>query len=391
MSIIDKEIIKTLIEWRYDFHQYPEFGFEENRTAGLVAERLKSFGIETIEGMGKTGVIGILSKGSSDRSIGFRADMDALKINEANEFSHRSKNQGLMHACGHDGHTTMLLGAASHLAANGVFDGTIYFIFQPAEEHGAGATAMIDDGLFTRYKIDAIYGLHNLPGLPENHFAIRNGSIMASESGFEIKLRGKGGHAALPHMGKDTLLLGAQIVVALQSIVSRKTNALHQPAVVSVTEFITDGTVNVIPSEVVLKGDCRCFSDVSLDLIERSMRQIVEGHCLAAGAEFEFYFQTSFPSTINHPEPTAAAVRAAQQTFGDDQVNADCDPFTISEDFANMLRVRPGCYGLLGNGGDPASGCALHNPKYDFNNNLLIKGATYWINLVENELSVENA
>ena len=384
---LDSSFANLLADWRHDFHQHPEFGFEEERTSKIVAERLASFGIEVKTGIGKTGVLGILKKGQGERSIGLRADMDALQIHEANEFDYRSQHDGLMHACGHDGHTTMLLGAAKYLAESGNFDGTAYFIFQPAEEHGAGARAMIDDGLFTDHKMDQIFGLHNLPGLQPNTFAIRSGSIMASETCFEIKLTGKGGHAALPQMGIDTMLLGSQIVVALQSIVSRKLNALHQPGVVSVTEFLTDGTVNVIPTQVTLKGDCRCFTDEALNQIEESMRQIVAGHCMAAGAEFEFNFKTIFPSTINDAASTSNAVKTAIQVFGAENVNPDCDPFTISEDFASMLRVRPGCYGLLGNGGDPASGCALHNPRYDFNDDILLPGAKFWISLVENELA----
>jgi len=387
MSTLAQTLEAELIEWRHDIHRHPEFGFEEKRTSDFVAEKLTSFGIEVVCNIGKTGLVGILSKGSSDRSIGLRADMDALQIHEENSFDYRSCNDGLMHACGHDGHTSMLLGAAKHLSASGNFDGTIYFIFQPAEEHGKGALSMIEDGLFDKWRIDAIYGLHNLPGLPEGHFAIRPGSIMASESGFEIRVFGKGGHAAMPHMGVDAMLVASQIVVALQSIVSRNLSALHETAVVSVTEFITDGTVNVIPTKVVLKGDCRCFTDEALEKINHSMERIVSGICAAAGAKYEFDFVTTFPSTINSAEQTAHAIQAASKTLGAENVNPACDPYTISEDFANMLRVRPGCYGLLGNGGEAGSGCALHNPRYDFNDRILIKGASYWVNLVENQLS----
>lgn len=387
MTVIKDKLEAEMIEWRHELHRHPEFGFEENRTSDFIAEKLNSFGIEVVRNIGRTGLIGILHKGSSERSIGLRADMDALKINEANTFEYRSRNKGLMHACGHDGHTTMLLGAAKQLAEKGEFDGRVYFIFQPAEEHGAGALAMIDDGLFEKWQIDAVYGLHNLPGLAEGHFAIRAGSIMASESGFEIKVIGKGGHAAMPHMGVDAMLIGAQIVQALQSIVSRNLNALHETAVLSVTEFITDGTVNVIPTTVTLKGDCRCFTDQALNKIKQSMERIVSGICAAAGATYEFNFVTTFPSTINHRTETGHAIRAASEIFGEDRVNPDCDPYTISEDFANMLRVKPGCYGLLGNGGDAASGCALHNPNYDFNDAILMKGSRYWIRLVENQLS----
>lgn len=387
MNHIESTLTSQMIEWRHELHRYPELGFAENRTADFVAEKLLSFGVEVVCGIGKTGVLGILKRGRSSKSLGLRADMDALQIQEQNEFDHRSCHQGVMHACGHDGHTSMLLGAASQLAAKGGFDGTVYFIFQPDEEHGKGALSMIDDGLFDRYSMDAVYGLHNLPGLPEGHFAIRPGAIMASESSFEIRLQGKGGHAAMPYTGVDTMLLGAQIVVALQSIVSRNLNVLDEAAVVSVTEFITDGTVNVIPGHVTIKGDCRCFGDEVVEKIKGAMQRIARGLCDAAGASMQFEFNTSFPSTINSPEQTAQAIRAAKQVFGEQQVDDNCKPFTISEDFSNMLRVKPGCYGLIGNSGPADSGCALHNPNYDFNDNILSQGAKYWVQLVHNQLS----
>jgi hippurate hydrolase len=386
MKKLDPALETQMIEWRHDLHKYPEFGFEENRSSDLIAAKLQDFGIEVVRNIGKTGLIGILQKGNSERSIGLRADMDGLMIQEQNSFEYRSCHEGLMHACGHDGHSTMLLGAAKQLAAEGNFNGTVYFIFQPAEEHGKGALAMIDDGLFERYRIDSIYGLHNLPGLTEGHFAIRPGSIMASESGFEINIRGKGGHAAMPSMGVDAMLVGSQIVVTLQSIVSRNLCVLDEPSVVSVTEFITDGTVNVIPSNVTLKGDCRCFSDEALEKISSAMERIVAGICKSAGADYQFDFITTFPSTINSVAETQHAILAARETFGENHVDDNCKPFTISEDFANMLRVKPGCYALIGNGGGPDGGCALHNPNYDFNDNILVKGAAYWVQLVENQL-----
>jgi hippurate hydrolase len=386
MNKLDPGLIEYMTQWRHDLHSYPEFGFEEQRTADLVASRLREFGLEVLTGIGKTGVVGILKKGSSDAGIGLRADMDALKIQELNDFSHRSRHDGLMHACGHDGHSAMLLGAASYLAAEGNFDGTVYFIFQPAEEHGKGAKAMIADGLFERFQIDEVYGLHNLPGLPTGHFTTRSGAIMASESSFEIRLHGQGGHAAMPHLGVDTMLLGAQVVVALQSIVSRNLNALDETAVVSVTEFIGDGTVNVIPSRVTVKGDCRCFSDQALNRIRTSMERIVSGVCAAAGANYEFEFINTFLPTVNSQAETQQAIQAARDILGDECVIPDCDPFTISEDFSSMLRERPGCYALLGNGTESRGGCALHNPHYDFNDSLLPLGAAYWIQLVENQL-----
>ena len=386
MNHISADLESTLKTWRHELHRNPEFGFKEFQTAEFIAQKLRSFGLEVFENIGQTGVVGVLTNGDSDRSIGLRADMDALQIQELNDFDHRSNNDGMMHACGHDGHSTMLLGAASHLASTMNFDGSVYFIFQPAEEHGKGALSMIEDGLFERFQISSVFGLHNLPGLPLGEFAIRPGSLMASESGFEINLFGRGGHAAMPHMGVDTLLLASQCVVALQTVVSRNMSALHESAVVSVTEFITDGTVNVIPSKVTLKGDCRCFTDEAIEKIKTSMERIIAGLCDAAGATYEFEFITTFPSTINNPAETLKAVSAARAVFGEGHVNPNCDAYTISEDFSNMLRVKPGCYGLIGNGGGPDGGCALHNPKYDFNDSILAQGCSYWIQLAEEQL-----
>lgn len=385
--VFDSGFQSRLVEWRHLLHRSPEFGFDEVFTSNFIADKLESFGIKVVRGIGKTGVLGILQKGGGLNSIGLRADMDALKIKERNEFAYRSQHDGMMHACGHDGHSAMLLGAAEYLADRVAFSGTVYFIFQPAEEHGKGAKAMIKDGLFNDYNIDAVYGLHNLPGLPAGTFAIRPGSIMASESSFHIQLIGKGGHAAMPYMTVDIMLLASQIVVALQSIVSRNLNVLSKPAVVSVTEFLTDGTVNVLPSKISLKGDCRCFSDETLKHLEVSMERVIAGLCASAGAEYTFDFETVFPTTVNHPEQTSVAIQVAEQVFGRGKVNGNCDRFTISEDFANMLEVRPGCYGLIGNGGEEGSGCALHNPQYDFNDEILVEGVKYWVKLAETVLA----
>ena len=385
--VFDSGFQSRLVEWRHLLHRSPEFGFDEVFTSNFIADKLESFGVKVVRGIGKTGVLGILRKGRGLNSIGLRADMDALKIKEQNEFAYRSQYDGMMHACGHDGHSVMLLGAAEYLADRVAFSGTVYFIFQPAEEHGKGARAMINDGLFSDYNIDAVYGLHNLPGLPAGTFAIRPGSIMASESSFHIQLIGKGGHAAMPYMTVDIMLVASQIVVALQSIVSRNLNVLSEPAVVSVTEFLTDGTVNVLPSKISLKGDCRCFSDETLQHLEASMERVVAGLCASAGAEYTFDFETVFPATVNHPAQTSVAIQVAEQVFGRGKVNGNCDRFTISEDFANMLEVRPGCYGLIGNGGEEGSGCALHNPQYDFNDEILVEGVKYWVKLAETVLA----
>lgn len=386
MSSLEQQLVTQMTEWRRHMHRFPECGFEVQQTAEFIAEKLESWGVEVVRQIGQSGVVGILRGGEGDASIGLRADMDALHIHEENQFDHRSQHEGKMHACGHDGHSAMLLGAACQLAKTRDFNGTVYFIFQPDEEHGKGAQAMIDDGLFERFQIDAVYGLHNLPGLPEGTLTVRPGSLMASESSFEITIDGIGGHAAMPHTGVDPIVTGAQVVLGLQTIVSRNLSAIHETAVVSVTEFETNGTVNVIPSQVVIKGDCRCFSEDSLAKIEQSMERIVAGICQASGAQYQFEFVNTFYPTVNSVAETQYAIEAAQQVLGADNVNGSCDPFTISEDFSSMLRVKPGCYMLLGNGTESVGGCALHNPEYDFNDRILELGASYWIQLVSDRL-----
>ncbi|WP_104037459.1 M20 aminoacylase family protein [Vibrio jasicida] len=384
---LSSELIQNMMEWRQHLHRFPECGFDVDMTADFIASTLQSFGIEVVRNIGKTGLVGILRHGQSKASIGLRADMDALHVHEKNTFSYCSQHDGKMHACGHDGHSAMLLGAACYLAKHGGFDGTVYFIFQPDEEHGKGAQAMIDDGLFERFSIDEVYGIHNFPGLEEGKLMVRPGSLMASESSFEIVIKGVGGHAALPHQGIDPLVVGAQVVLGLQTIVSRSLSAIHDSAVVSATEFITDGTVNVIPTTVTIKGDCRCFTEQSLEIIRTRMERIVAGICQSAGADYTFEFINTFYPTINSDEQTAYAITTAQQVLGDENVNGKCDPITISEDFSSMLRVKPGCYVLLGNGINSVGGCALHNPEYDFNDRILKFGASYWIQLVSNRLN----
>lgn len=383
---MDPQLITQMTAWRHHMHRFPECGFEVQQTADFIAQTLESFGIEVTRNIGRTGVVGVLRNGEGSASIGLRADMDALHIHEQNHFEHRSQHDGKMHACGHDGHSAMLLGAACQLASSRNFNGTVYFIFQPDEEHGSGAQAMIDDGLFERFPMDAVYGLHNLPGLPEGSITVRPGSLMASESSFEIVIDGVGGHAAMPHMGVDPLVTGAQIILALQTIVSRNLSAIHETAVVSATEFITNGTVNVIPSQVTIKGDCRCFTEDALLKIEKSMERIVAGICQSTGASYRFKFINTFYPTVNSPAETQYAINAAKASFGSDNVNGSCDPFTISEDFSSMLRIKPGCYVLLGTGSESVGGCALHNAKYDFNDRILEKGAHYWVQLVSDQL-----
>jgi len=383
---IDPQLITQMSQWRRQLHRFPECGFDLPLTADFIAEKLESFGLDVTRNIGQQGIVGVLRCGDGATSIGLRADMDALHIHEKNTFEHRSQHDGKMHACGHDGHSAMLLGAASYLAANRNFNGTVHFIFQPDEEHGQGAQAMIDDGLFERFRIDSIYGLHNMPGLPEGQFIVRPGSLMASESSFEIVIDGVGGHAAMPHRGIDPIVVGSQIILALQTIVSRNLSAIEETAVVSATEFLTNGTVNVIPSQVTIKGDCRCFTEASLAKIEASMERIVAGICHAAGAQYSFNFLNTFYPTVNSPRETELAIRSAITVLGESNVETNCLPLTISEDFSSMLRVKPGCYALLGNGVESVGGCALHNPEYDFNDRILEYGARYWVQLVTDQL-----
>ncbi len=379
-------IEKQFIEWRHHIHQHPEAGFQEYNTAEFVAKKLEEFGITVHRNIGKTGVVGIFKCGESNRSIGLRADMDALAVTETNSFSHKSTNEGMMHACGHDGHTSMLLGAAHELAQTRNFDGTVYFIFQPDEEHGNGAKAMIADGLFTRWKIDAVYAIHNMPGIPAGRVITRPGSIMASESSFEIDIIATGGHAALPHMGTDPIVVGAQIVTAMQTIVSRNLSAINEIAVISVTEFKTNGTVNVIPSQVRITGDTRSFTDEALKKIEAAIERVVAGQCVSAGVEYKYKFTNTFLSTINAAEETEHAVAAAKEALGAENVDGDCQPLTISEDFSFMQRQVKSCYILMGNGLGDDGGNALHKPNYDFNDGILMKGVKYWETLVQQQL-----
>ena len=375
----------TMRDWRHDIHRHPELAFEEHRTAARVAELLTRFGLEVYTSIGNTGVVGLLKKGNSDRAIGLRADMDALKIQEQNSFEHRSQIDGKMHACGHDGHTAMLLGAAQHLAAEGDFDGSVVFIFQPAEEHGDGARAMIADGLFERFPVDSVYAIHNFPSLAVGKFAVRAGSIMAAEDNFEITINGLGCHAAMPHLGKDPIVIGAEIVTAMQSLVSRTMDPIDN-AVVSFTEFVTNGTVNVVPGEVILKGDTRSMTTAVQDHIEATMERIVGGICAAHGASYEFSYRRNFVPTVNTAAEAEIAAAVARRVVGEANVVGDSRPVMTSEDFGYMLQARPGAYLLLGNGEEGVGGCSLHNPAYDFNDDILGIGADFWVELIETQL-----
>ena len=331
--MISHELVADMTDWRRDFHRHPELGFDEHRTSARVAELLREFGLEVHTGIGGTGVVGVLQRGNGEASVAFRADMDALPITEAGNPEWRSEHDGVMHACGHDGHSSMLLGAAAHLARHGDFNGRAIFIFQPNEEHGLGAAAMIDDGLFTRFGADAVFAMHNIPGMPAGSFATRAGAMTASESLFEITIKARGGHAAMPHMGVDAIYVGAQLVTALQGIVSRNLDPARN-GVVSVTEFITDGRRNVLPGTAVLKGDARALGDDTNTAIEAAMRRICAGIASTHNVEIKVDYDTVFPALANHHEAASAAVAAARAIAGEDRVNPACDPKLFSEDLA---------------------------------------------------------
>lgn len=377
---------------RRTIHAHPELRYEEVRTADLVAQCLEKWGLRVHRGLGKTGVVGVLQRGTSTRSIGLRADMDALPIEELNTFEHRSQTPGKMHACGHDGHTAMLLGAARHLAMHGEFDGTIVFIFQPAEEGGAGARAMIEDGLFTQFPVDAVFGVHNWPGMPAGTFGVTEGPIMASSNEFRIDVKGVGAHAAMPHNGRDPVFAAMQIGNALQSIITRNKRPIDT-AVLSITQIHAGDAVNVIPNDAWLAGTVRTFTTETLDLIESRMTKIVEATAQAFDCSATVAFNRNYPPTINSAEETRFAVEVMREIVGENNVDAHVDPTMGAEDFAFMLQAKPGCYAFLGNGdgghrdaGHGAGPCMLHNASYDFNDELLPVGSTYWVRLAERYL-----
>ena len=380
------DLLEEMTAWRQDFHQHPELGFEEARTSARVAGLLEGFGVEVHTGLGGTGVVGVLQRGNGARAIGLRADMDALPINERSDHAYGSKTPGVMHACGHDGHMAMLLGAAKYLAGQGDFNGRVVFIFQPNEEHGEGAKAMIDGGLFARFPVDQVFAIHNMPGQPLGTIATRAGPMTASESLFKITVAARGGHAALPHMGVDAITVAAEIVGALQTIVSRKLDP-GQNGVVSVTGFTTDGRRNVLPGRAVIRGDARALTPAINATIEARMRQIAAGICAAHGVEAHVRYDTIFPPTINAGDAVSAVARAGRTLLGDDAVNAACAPTLFSEDFAHMAAVVPGALALLGNGTEGANARPLHAADYDFNDAALVPGASLWVALVEQLLA----
>ena len=377
---------------RRDLHAHPELCYEEQRTSDVVAARLAEWGIPVVRGLGITGVVGIIKNGSSPRAIGLRADMDALPLQEINSFEHASKHAGKMHACGHDGHTAMLLGAAHYLSQHRNFDGTIYLVFQPAEEGGAGARRVIEDGLLDQFPMDAIYGMHNWPGMAEGTFGVVAGPMMASSNEFRVVIKGKGAHAAQPHRGIDPIMIAVQIAQAWQTIVSREKSPLDT-AVLSITQIHAGSATNIIPDDAVMIGTVRTFTMPVLDMLERRMQEMAAGIAAGFNATVEFTFKRNYPPLVNHAGQTAVAVEAMRAVVGAGQVNTDVEPTMGAEDFAFMLQARPGCYVFLGNGegdhraaGHGLGPCQLHNASYDFNDQLLPIGASYWIKLAEMSL-----
>ena len=387
MPIINRiaEFHPEMTAWRRDLHQHPEIGFEETRTAGVIAAKLREFGCDAVEtGMAKTGVVATLrgaGAGGEDRAIGLRADIDALPIHEETGLPHASRNPGRMHACGHDGHTAMLLGAAKYLAETRNFSGTVQLIFQPAEENGGGGRVMVEEGLFERFPVERVFGLHNWPGVPEGHFIWREGPIMAAVANLEICITGKGAHGAMPHQGNDPVVIAAQIVSALQSIVARNVEPA-EAGVITIGSIKGGDTFNVIPETVRMIGTARWFAPEVGDILERKLREISTGIAAAFGAEATARFDRLYPATVNEPESTRLTLDAAGAVVGEGRVHQMPRPTMGGEDFSFMLEAKRGSYILLGAGRGPDDP-QVHHPRYDFNDGILPIGASYWATLVE--------
>ena len=382
----------ALAALRRDIHAHPELGYQEERTAALIADTLGRWGVAVHRGLGGTGVVGSVRNGTAARAVGLRADMDALPVTERNTFAHASVHAGRMHACGHDGHTAMLLAAARYLAAHRNFDGTVYLIFQPAEEGGGGARAMIRDGLFERFPMEAMFGIHNWPGLPVGQFALRSGPVFASSNDFSITIRGRGAHAAMPHNGIDPIPAACQMVQAFQTIISRNRPPL-EGAVLSVTMIRAGEATNVIPESCELRGTVRTFTIELLDVIEERMRRITKATCEAFATSCEFEFRRNYPPTVNHARETAFTREVLGELVGAENV-AEFEPTMGAEDFSYFLQEKPGCYFVIGNGdgthssaGHGGGPCMLHNPTYDFNDELIPLGGSMWVRLAERWLS----
>ena len=387
--LADAAAITTI---RRDIHAHPELCFEEVRTADVIAKALTEWGIPIHRGLGKTGVVGIVKNGTSNRAVGLRADIDALPMTEHNQFAHASTHPGKMHACGHDGHTAMLLAAARHLARHRNFDGTVYLIFQPAEEGGGGAREMMKDGLFEKFPMEAVFGAHNWPGMAVGQFALKSGGVLASSNEFRIVIRGKGSHAALPHNGIDPVPIACQMVQGFQTIITRNRRPVD-PGVISVTMIHAGEATNVVPDSCELQGTVRTFTFELLDLIEQRMKAVAEHTCAAFGATCEFEFTRNYPPTINHVKETEFARRVLGTVVGAQNV-VEFEPTMGAEDFSFFLQAKPGCYFMIGNGdgahregGHGLGPCMLHNPSYDFNDELIPLGATAWVRLAEEWLA----
>ena len=377
-------LIPRIIDVRRDIHAHPELAFAEDRTSAKVAAYLEALGLEVHRGLAKTGVVARLTCGDGKASIGLRADMDALPLQELNRFDHHSRHEGRMHACGHDGHTAMLLGAAEALLALKNFDGTVHFIFQPAEEHEGGGRVMVEEGLFERFPMDMVFGLHNWPGMATGDFGVTEGPVMAGTDRFEITVTGRGGHAAMPHQAVDVVLAGSQLVQALQSLVARNTDPLDA-AVVSVTRFHAGHADNVLPETAVLGGTVRSLTAAIQDALEQGLRRVCAGIGATFGVEVDLRYERGYPPTLNAADATAHARTAARAAAGAERVHLNLPPSMGAEDFAYLARARPGCYVWLGNG-PGAGGCMLHSPHYDFNDEVIATGIRYWVALVEQVL-----
>ncbi len=379
-----EDYIAEMVAWRHDIHAHPETAFEETRTSAFVAQKLEKFGLEVHTGLAKTGVVGVLRNGEGP-TIGLRADMDALFIEEQTGLDYASTHPGRMHACGHDGHTTMVLGAAKYLSEHPTFKGTVVFIFQPAEEGEGGAKVMVEEGLFEKFPMDAVYGLHNWPGMDVGTFAVTAGPIMAAYTSFEAEITGHGAHGGMPHLGVDPVVIAAQVISAWQSIVSRSIDP-QDAGVISVTQIHAGDAYNVIPDTVLMKGALRSFREEVGEKLWRRMNDIAQGICQGYGAKFSLERHRSYPATINSDTESGLAAMAASEVVGHHNVEHHPVPSMGAEDFAYMLHARPGCYVWMGNG-PGEGGCMLHNPKYDFNDEALAIGVSYWVKLVENILS----
>ncbi|EZP49983.1 M20 aminoacylase family protein [Sphingomonas sp. RIT328] len=372
--------MEELVRLRRDIHAHPELAFQETRTSDLLAAELARYGLEVDRGLAGTGIVATLRSGSSSRAIALRADMDALPVAELNDVAHASTKQGVMHACGHDGHSAMLLGAARRLAAHPDFDGTVHFVFQPAEENEGGGRVMVEGGLFERFPVDAVYGLHNWPGLAVGRIAVHPGPVMAAVDLFDITLSGRGAHAAMPHQGDDPIVAAGALITAIQTIVSRTTDPA-EPVVLSVTRIEGGAASNIVPARVVLHGTCRHYGSTTSAVVEGRLRQLVEGTASTHGLSGTLAYDRRCPATINSPEPAARAIDAARATVGETAVDTDLPPSMGCEDFAHMLKVKQGCYVWLGNG--PAeNGRTLHSANYEFNDEILPIGVDYWVQLV---------